>query len=216
MARAGVRCRLGALVVALGTVSAVRAQLRSRLPDAGATQVQASPSRVVDDARTRVRFQLPAGWELSRRDGEVSTFRLDARTARQTTELRAVGSLGSNPYPRSTFSGAFWYLSVTPHTDAAACAAQAHGSPMHGLPDTAVGDVRFSRGHDEHGGICTEARDEVYTSQRAVGCVRFDLVVNNFCGGEVSGSEDLSAAQLRSIQDRLEAILSSVRFSPAR
>ena len=171
------------------------------------------PPQTVEDGRTHLEFRLPAGWNLSRRDGEVSTFHLDARTAPARAEVRAVASLAFNPYPLSTFSGALFYLSVTPKSTESACAAQTTAKPYRALKPEVVGDVRFSRGKDEHGKICTEARDVAYTALRGGSCVRFDLTVNTFCGGEVSGAEEITEAQLGAIFKRMEGILETVRFT---
>ena len=171
------------------------------------------PPQTVTDARTHVVFHLPAGWDLTRRDGEVSTFRLDARTAPPKSDVRAVASLAFNPFPQSTFSGAMFYLSATPHSSAGSCAAQTKTKPETPMAPAVVGDVKFSRGKDEHGHICTEARDVAYTALRGKSCVRFDLAINSFCGGEVSGAEDLTDAQLGSLFKRLEGILDTVEFT---
>ena len=170
------------------------------------------PSQTVEDERTHVVFHLPAGWNLARKDGELSTFRLDARTAPRRSEVRAVASLSFNPFPLSTFSGVLFYLSTTPHTTAAVCAAETTTKPEKPLPPAIVGDVKFSRGRDEHGHICTESRDVAYTAMRGGSCVRFDLAVNSFCGGEVSGAQDLTEEQLESLFKRLEGILGTVEF----
>ena len=178
-----------------------------------ATEPASPPPQTVTDAKAHVELRLPAGWNLNRRDGEVSTFRLDARTAPWRAEVRAVASLAFNPYPLSTFSGALLYLSVTPRSSADACTAQAKGKPNKPFPSAVVGDVRFTRGKDEHGRICTEARDVAYTALRGGSCLRFDLAVNAFCGGDVSGAEELTEAQLGAIFKRMEGILQTVRFT---
>jgi hypothetical protein len=171
------------------------------------------PAQTVTDSRTHVVFHLPPGWDLTRRDGEVSTFRLDARTAPRKSEVRAVASLAFNPYPRSTFSGAMFYLSAAPHTSAKSCAAETRVKPETPMASAVVGDVKFSRGKDEHGHICTESRDVAYTAMRGGRCLRFDLAINSFCGGEVSGAEDLTDAQLGSLFKRMEGILDTVQFT---
>ena len=171
------------------------------------------PAQTVTDAKTHVAFRLPAGWNVSRKDGEISTFRLDARTAPRRSELRAAASLGFNPYPLSTFSGAIFYLSTTAHSSAAACAQQTKTKPDVPMAPLVVGDVKFSSGKDEHGQICTESRDLAYTAVRGGSCLRFDLAVNSFCGGEVSGAEDLTDAQLASLFQRMEGILATVEFT---
>lgn len=170
------------------------------------------PAQTVEDERTHVAFRLPAGWNVSRKDGELSTFRLDARSAPRRSELRAAASLNFNPFPLSTFSGAMFYLSVAPRSTAAACEAETTVKPEKALPAAIVGDVKFARGKDEHGHICTESRDVAYTALRGGTCVRFDLTVNSFCGGEVSGAEDLTEDQLGSLFKRLEGILGTVEF----
>ncbi len=170
------------------------------------------PAQTVEDERTHVVFHLPAGWNVSRKDGELSTFRLDARTAPARSDLRFAATLNFNPFPLSTFSGAIFYLSVVSRSSAAACAAETTVKPETPLPAAVVGDVKFARGKDEHGHICTESRDVAYTALRGGSCVRFDLAVNSFCGGEVSGAQDLTDDQLGSLFKRLEGILGTVEF----
>jgi hypothetical protein len=171
------------------------------------------PAQTVTDSRTHVQFHLPPGWNVARKDGAMSTFHLDARTAPRNSQVRVVASLGFNPFPQSTFSGALFYLTLTPRSGVASCKAQTTAQPEVPLASAVVGDVKFSRGKDEHGNICTEARDIAYTALRGGSCVRFDLAINSFCGGEVSGAEDLTDAQLGSLFKRLEGILDTVQFT---
>lgn len=171
------------------------------------------PAQTVEDARTHVSFRLPAGWNVTHKDGEVSTFHLDARTAPKQTQLYTVASLGFNPFPYSTFSGALFYVSSTPHSTAAACASQTTTPPARALEPQVIGDVQFSRGRDEYRKICVESRDVEYTALRAGRCVRFDLAVNTFCGGEVSGVQDMTEAELGSVFKRLEGVMETVRFA---
>ena len=164
------------------------------------------------DPRLQLSFHLASGWVLSLRDHEVSTFHLDARTAPPTTRLKAVASIAFNPFPLSTFSGAFFYLSVTPKSSESACTAQAHGGverPLNSLP---VAKIPFSRGLDEHGQLCTEHRNVTYTAMHREDCVRFDLTVNTFCGGDVSGVQELTDVQLAKVFERMEHILATVQF----
>ena len=169
------------------------------------------PARAFHDARSGIAFQLPAGWDLNRKDHEVSTFSLDARSSIKTTQLRAVADITFNPFPQSTFSGAFFYASVTPHLSDADCARQA--STKNGRPATTqIAGISFNRGHDEHGGVCIESRDEIYTASHGGSCYRFDLVINSFCGGDVSGVRDITDRQLDSVRKRLEGILNTVQF----
>ena len=165
-------------------------------------------ARSFHDAKYGVRVQVPAGWNFTQKDGELSTFHLDARSAGRKAQLRAVATLAFNPYPASTFSGALFYFSVQPQTSEAECATEASGKTT--PKEARVNGVIFAYGHDEHGTICVEARDEVYTTRRADSCYRFDLVMNSFCGGEVSGAEDMTQAQMDDIRKRLESILNTV------
>lgn len=182
--------------------------------DAARREPAEPPSQTLRDSQTDVVFDLPAGWNLMRRDGEISTFHLDARSAPRKAKMRAVAGLAFNPFPLSTFSGALLYLSSTPHSSATKCAAQTKDKPEKPLGGTTVGDLRFNRGLDEHGRICTDARDVTYTALRHGSCVRFDLVVNTFCGGEVSGVQNITDTELADVFKRLEAILGTVRFVP--
>jgi hypothetical protein len=125
-----------------------------------------------------------------------------------------VANLAFNPYPLSTFSGAIFYVSSTPGISVAACAAETTTKPFESLPPASVDKQTFARGKDEHGQICTEARDVAYTAMRHNSCLRFDLSINSFCGGDVSGAEDLTENQLQAIYTRLMTILDSVHFLP--
>ena len=178
-----------------------------------ATDPTTPPARAFKDVRSGVTLQIPAGWNLNRRDGEVSTFKLDARTATALTQFRCAANIDFNPFPLSTFSGAYFYFSVTPRTTAAQCAAQAPAAaPRKGTAKTFAGTA-FTHGYDEHGGVCIESRDEIYTTQRNGSCYRFDLVIENFCGGEVSGVREINQQQLSSIQKQMESILGSLQFT---
>jgi hypothetical protein len=169
------------------------------------------PNRTFRDPMYRVAFEYPSNWNLSRSDGEVSTFHLDARSAPRSTIMRAVVSIPENPFPESTFSGAYAYFSVTPHASARSCARQAAAGKQAPL-SLQIGGIPFIHGHDEQRDICITQRDEVYTTYRRGACYRFDLAMNNFCGGEVSGVKDVTAKELDQVRGRLETILWSFRF----
>jgi len=160
------------------------------------------------DAQFGVRFKVPPGWEITRRDHEVSTFRMDARTAPPKLQMRSVVSLDFNPFPQTTLAGALVYYSVQKHAKAAECVQQVAGKdePADTLQ---IGGMNFVHGHDEHGGVCIEARDEVYTAFRKGACYRFDLELNTFCGVS-SGAMDMSDKQMEDIEARMAGILSSV------
>jgi hypothetical protein len=165
------------------------------------------------DTRYGVTFQVPAGWTLTRRDAEVSTFAFDVRTAPSSDIMRGLASIAFNPHPTSTFSGALFYFSVVPHTTEALCRSQASAQAPRTVTTTQIGGVNFNHGYDEHGTICTEARDEIFTTFRNNACYRFDLVINTFCGGDVSGVRDITQAELNSVGKRLQSILDSVTFA---
>ncbi len=133
-------------------------------PQAAAPEPTTPPARPFHDSRYGVSFTVPAAWNLNRKDFEVSTFRLDARTAPHTAQMRAVANINFNPHPYSTFSGALFYFSVTPHTTSEQCSFQASAKAPRTVSVTPVGGVPFTHGYDEHGGICTESRDEIYTT----------------------------------------------------
>lgn len=170
------------------------------------------PARPFHDSRYGVSFHIPAGWNISSKDGELSTFGLDARSAPRAAQMRAVATINFNPLPRSTFSGAIFYFSVLPKATEATCRHQITSPAPTTVTSTDVGGVSFLHGYDEHGGVCTEARDQTYAAFRAGTCYRFDLVINTFCGGEVSGARDMTDKELDSVRQRLESILSTVKF----
>ncbi|RSL18802.1 hypothetical protein EDE15_4404 [Edaphobacter aggregans] len=170
-------------------------------------------ARPFRDNRYGVSIQIPTAWNLSRRDGDLSTYNLDARTASRSAQLRAVANIAFNPYPTSTFSGALFYFTVTPRLLETQCRAQATAQAPRTITTTPIGGVPFTHGYDQHGTICTEARDEIYTTVHNNACYRFDLVINTFCGGEVSGgARDMTPQQLDAIRKRLESILDTVQF----
>jgi hypothetical protein len=166
------------------------------------------------DARYGVSFTVPTAWNLNRKDAEVSTFNLDARNAAHNAQLRAVASISFNPHPTSTFSGALFYYSVAPHTTAAQCTAQAIARAPRTVTTEQIDGVPFTHGYEEHGSICTESRDEIYTTERDNACYRFDAVINSFCGGDVSGVRDIMEDELDAVRSRMQRILSTVHFDP--
>jgi hypothetical protein len=173
------------------------------------------PAQPFRDTHYGVSFQIPAAWNLSRKDSDISTFSLDARTAPRNTQLRAVADIAFNPFPYSTFSGALFYFSVTPHAKEADCTQQASVKAPRTPSATQIGGLSFTHGYDEHGGICTEARDEIYTAYRNKSCYRFDLVINTFCGGDAgAGARDMTPRELESVRKRMQSILDSVHFDP--
>jgi hypothetical protein len=170
------------------------------------------PPTSFHDTRYGISFQSPVGWTLTRRDSEVSTFINDAHTVASNTHMRAVATIAFNPHPTSTFSGALFYFSVTPRSNEHDCRQQASATASHIIAPRQIAGATFTRGYDEHGRICTEARDEIYTTLRNNTCYRFDLVINTFCGGDVSGVREISKQELDAVRERLESILSTVHF----
>lgn len=166
------------------------------------------------DKSYKISFDYPANWTFTQKDHEISTFRLDARKVDRKTMLRAVTAIPENPYPASTFTGAYIYLSVTPHTNEEKCAEQASADGANARDVSRIGGMSFVHGHAEQRHICTVERDEIYTTYRKGACYRFDLAINNFCGGEVSGVKDVTEQELETVRTRMEAIVSTVRFDP--
>jgi hypothetical protein len=179
---------------------------------AAQTEPTTPPAHTFHDTRYGVTFQIPAAWNFSRKDADLSTFNLDARTAAENAQMRAVAQIAFNPFPASTFSGALFYFSVTPRTTEAECLSQASAQFPHTVSTVSLDGVAFAHGYDEHGTICVESRNEIYAAQRNNACFRFDLVINTFCGGEVSGARDITPQQIESVRKRLESILATVKF----
>jgi hypothetical protein len=192
-----------------GVREPVPPMLRSHPP---APEPTTPPAHSFHDSRYGVTFTIPAAWNLNRKDSEVSTFRLDAPTATRATQLRAVATISFNPHPYSTFSGALFYFSVTPHTTPTQCSAQASAQAPRTITTTPIAGINFTHGYDEHGTICTESRDEIYTTPRNNACYRFDVVINTFCGGDVSGVQDITPHELDAVRHRMQTILDSVEF----
>ena len=196
---------LGGALVALPCVAQHRIVIPTAPPAKATTQG-------FKDGHFGVKFQVPAGWSLTRKDGQVSTFHNDARSATPGAQVRGIASLDFNPYPNSTLSGAVFYYSVTPHSTDQDCAKEAapEDAPVASPTDVLdIGGMRFTHGHDEHGEICVEARDEVYTAYRKGSCYRFDMEINTFCAIS-SGAEEITDRQLQSLNQRMADILSTV------
>ena len=201
-------------LLAASALPALAQQARSLLahkPDI-VEEPTAPPPQHIHLLTSGLSFNLPAGWNVARRDGELSTFALDARSSLPSTRFRSVAQLAFNPFPYSTFSGALFYTSTTPHSTPLQCSNQATAPASHPISTVQVDSIPFKHGYNEHGEICTEERDEIYTALRNGTCYRFDLVINTFCGGEVSGSRDLTTQQLEAVRHRLETILNTVTF----
>ena len=142
-------------------------------------------------------LSVPAGWNLTRKDGEVSTFPLDARTAAHTAQMRAVASITFNPHPHSTFSGALFYFSVTPARHRQPVRRQASAQrPTHRHHDTDRRRPLHPRLRRTRRHLHRIPRRDLH-HLRNDACYRFDLVINNFCGGDVSGVQDITRARTR-------------------
>jgi hypothetical protein len=175
---------------------------------AQAAPTTTAAARTFRDSHYHLSLKIPSGWLLSTRDREVSTFHEDVPSAPSTARLRAVASIATNPYPLSTFSGAFLYFSVTPAATDASCTQQ--------IPNPTstkeIAHQTFTRGHAEQSsGICTESRDDIYAAYRSHACYRFDLVINTFCR-QVSGAQEMTAPQLDDLHTRMESILTTATF----
>src|SRR3981189_3038618 len=99
-------CTTIALLTALFVITPLRAQgpakpipgrpepvpplLQGKPP---APEPNTPPARPFHDARYGVSFTIPPAWNITRKDGDVSTFRLDARNAAHTAQMRAVASI---------------------------------------------------------------------------------------------------------------------------
>jgi len=198
--------RLAAILLALAPAAALSQAKSAPEPTTPAAQL-------FHDSRYGVSFQIPAAWNLTRKDADISTFALDAPTAARSTQMLAAAAIAFNPYPYSTFSGALFYFSVTPRTTPAQCSQQATAKAPRTITTAQIGGIPFTHGYGEHGGICTESRDEIYTAQRNNTCYRFDLVINTFCGGDPGGgAKDITPGELDSVRKRLQTILDSVHF----
>jgi hypothetical protein len=172
-----------------------------------------------------VSLRVPAGWAWTRADGEVSNFHDDARTSPANAHLIGSASIAYNPFPLSSFSGATIYLTFAAKQTASHCTRQAEvpapleASATARFPEPAapaaapsLPGVTFNHGHDAHGVMCTEERDEVYTTMHRGACYRADLVLHTFCGGAASGAQDMTAEQIDSIRARLNGIFATFKF----
>ena len=163
------------------------------------------------DRRNGVSFHVPAGWNFERRDGVLSNFGTDVRSTRRGLDVRGVAAINFNPYPPTTFAGAMFYYSVMPASTAKACAAQATTGHLKPKLDLQIAGITFKHGQDQHGTICTESRDDVFSALRGRSCLRFDLVVNTFCS-QSSGAMEITPDQLGDVNTRLGNMLGSVHI----
>ena len=163
------------------------------------------------DPNYKLSYKVPAGWDTERKDGILSTLAKDVRSSRAGMQVRGVSAINYNPYPPTTFSGATFYYSVMPKATAQSCAALATTGHLKAKPDVTVNGLTFRHGHDQHGGMCTESRNEVFTTLSRNTCLRFDLVVNTFCQ-QSSGAMELNAQQLGDVNARLANILGSIHI----
>ena len=180
---------------------------------------QQAKTKTFHDPVYRLSLDYPANWIFSQQDHEISTFHLDARSAPRNANMRAVVAIPENPFPLTTFSGAYVYVSVTPRSSEANCDQQAF-APGKTVALTAsqtaskvtIAGIAFTHGHDEKREVCIIQRDEIYTTLHRGACYRFDLAINNFCGGQVTGVPDITDKELDQVRARLQSILSTVRF----
>jgi hypothetical protein len=190
------------------------------LPVTVLATAQSGKINTFHDPTYKISFDYPANWNFTKADHEISTFHLDARSAPRNASMRAVAAMPENPFPLSTFSGAYIYFSVTPKSSESACAKQAAAPKKSRAPKASgatskvtIADIPFTKGHDAQREVCIIQRDDVYTTLHRGACYRFDLAINNFCS-QVSGAKDITERELDQVRSRLGSILSTVRFDP--
>jgi hypothetical protein len=170
---------------------------------------------VFRDKQFGVSFRVPPGWDLTKKDGEMSTFHVDARSAPRGAMLRGVAMMNFNPYPDSTLAGAMFYYSVETHANDAECAGQASAKLPDGRQEERttqdIAGMSFAHGHDEYGDICVQSRDDIYTAYRKGACYRFDLTLNTFCSIS-SGAREMNRREMLAVEQRLANILSTVEL----
>jgi len=190
--------------------SATKKAAPVQVPSAASEKETAKPFH---DSKYGVRFVVPAGWTLSKKDHEVSTFRMDAPKTTARNEMRSVMSMTFNPYPLSTLSGSFLYYSVERHATDEDCQQQATVSAKpKERPDVQnIGGVNFIHDHKESGVLCLESRDDMYVAFHKGSCYRFDVVVNFFCS-KVSGADDITLKQMNELEGHAADILSTISF----
>ena len=179
-------------------------------PDEPATLEPPAPTSY-KDPKYKLSFKVPAGWNFERKDGLLSNFGIDTHSYRRNLEMRGVAAINYNPYPVSTFASASFYFSVVPKATPQSCADLTSSGSIKPLQDAEIGGTTFRHGRDQHGRVCTESRDEIFTALRGKSCFRFDLVVNTFCA-QTSGAMEISPTQLDDVDSRLANILGSVKF----
>jgi hypothetical protein len=182
------------LLMGLSVLAFAQQQPRIMVPTSAPAEMKEQDFR---DTQFGVRFKAPPGWEIARHDHEVSTFRMDARTAPLKVQMRSVVSLEFNPFPQTNLAGALVYYSVEKHAKTSECVQQATGK---GEPaDTLqIGGMNFVHGHDE-----------IYSAYRRGTCYRFDLELNTFCAVS-SGAAEMTDTQMADIVARMAGILSTV------
>jgi hypothetical protein len=163
------------------------------------------------DPKYKLSMHIPAGWNFEKKDGALSDFAKEVRSAPRGLDVRGVASINYNPYPPTTFAGATFYYSVMPKSDSVTCAAMATAGKLKPQKDVVVAGKPFKHGQDSYGTICTEARDEVYTALQGKSCLRFDLVINTFCHAS-SGALEISPKQINDIDGRMAKMLDSIRL----
>lgn len=166
---------------------------------------------VFRDSKYHVIYRVPAGWDTERKDGVLSDLKKDVRSANGSMQVRGVSAMNYNPYPPTTFSGALFYYSVVPNANAQSCSALATTGKLKPKSDVTIAGIAFKHGQDQHGNGCIESRDEVFTTLKGNTCLRFDLVVNTFCG-ESSGAVEMNERQLGDVNTRLANILGSIHI----
>jgi hypothetical protein len=163
------------------------------------------------DPKYKLSFKVPPGWMFERKDGLLSNFSEDTHAPHRGVDVRGVAAINYNPYPITTFASANFYFSVQPHSSEQSCAEQTRAGAVKPMDPAEVDGVPFQHGHEQHGQVCTESRDEIFTALRGKSCYRFDLVVNTFCSA-TSGAMEITPDQLDDVDTRLAGILGSVKF----
>lgn len=196
-------------------------------PFPGTSPTKSSFQRYVDPANG-VTFRYPASWHLNQGGGAYIPPVILKNPADPTDPYNPtayVALVGRDakrgPYSNSNFINAWFLYRIAPHLNQEQCYAQA-SAPLQNSNESdnwkvdwrMIDGVRFYRGMGTDGGLCNETTEDFYAAFHVGRCYLFEKQVNTICPHS-DGLRDITPRELGGINQQLDAVMLSVRFTSA-
>jgi hypothetical protein len=182
---------------------------------------QAAPAarvslKIYSDSTNGVSFSYPAGWKMSR---EPSFYLAPLIFYPQQSAQAMVSFRPSGTHIETNFDGLeFAYVALS-EPDQTSCLQQVTKDidpEERRLETVTINGTRFFDINTGDAGLCHQANRNIYETYRHGTCLLFEAAFYTVCPDPDDGRAQLTAAQSKALSRPLDAIIQTVKVSPAK